>query len=416
MTQTLSVYLLETRAGILHLDTQRRFVFQYDQDWLESDQAIPLSLQLPLQANAFNDDRARPFFANLLPESELRRVIARKLGISEQNDFALLEAVGGECAGAVSLFPDDVQPDARPEYRQLTDHELNQLIEEMPGRPMLAGETGIRLSLAGAQNKLPVYFDGQQISIPMGGIPSSHILKPPIAGIPHSVENEIFCMRLAGQLGLPVPAVQILQKAQPLYLIRRYDREPDSSGGLLRIHQEDFCQALGVTPEAKYEIEGGPGLKDCFNLLREYSIQPAADISLLLDWTIFNFFVGNADAHAKNISLLLTDKGPRLAPFYDLMCTAVYPQFAKRMAMKTGNENRPDWIIERKWQTFAEEVGVGFRLVQKKLDDVSKTILDGAEQVANQLRGQCGDCDFYNEIIGVITMRCKKINRISGKH
>ena len=412
MSESLSVYLREDIVGVLHLDTQRRFVFQYNQNWLENDQAIPLSLHLPLQAKAFNDDRARPFFANLLPESEPRRVIARKLGISEQNDFALLEAVGGECAGAVSLLPDDVQADTNPEYRLLTDRELNTLIEEMPNRPMLAGEAGIRLSLAGAQNKLPVYFDGQQVSLPMGGAPSSHILKPPIAGIPHTVENETFCMRMAEQLGLPVPAVQILQKAQPLYLISRYDRESDTRGGLLRIHQEDFCQALGVPPDAKYEVEGGPGLKDCFNLVREHSIQPAADISLLLDWVIFNFFVGNADAHAKNVSLLLTDKGPGLAPFYDLMCTAVYPQLATRMAMKIGNENRPDWIIELRWQTFAEEISVNYRLVQKKLNDVSKTILDMAEQVTNQLQGQYGGCDIYGEIIDVINIRCKKIDRI----
>ena len=412
MSQSLSVYLRDASVGVLHLDTRRRFVFQYNQNWLESDQAIPLSLHLPLQTEAFSDDRARPFFANLLPESEPRRVIARKLGISEQNDFALLEAVGGECAGAVSLLPDDVQSDTNPDYRLLTARELNTLIEEMPNRPMLAGEAGVRLSLAGAQNKLPVYFDGQHISLPMGGAPSSHILKPPIAGIPHTVENEAFCMRMADLMGLPVPAIQILQKAQPLYLISRYDRELNTMGGLLRIHQEDFCQALGVPPDAKYEVEGGPGLKDCFNLVREHSIQPAADISLLLDWVIFNFFIGNADAHAKNISLLLTDKGPELAPFYDLMCTAVYPQLAKRMAMKIGNENRPDWIIERRWQTFAEEISVNYRLVQKKLNDVSKTILDKAEQVTNQLQGQYGDCDIYGEIIDVIDIRSKKVDRI----
>ena len=412
MSQSLVVYLRETIVGALHLDTQRRFVFQYDKNWLESNQAIPLSLQLPLQAEAFNDDRTRPFFANLLPESGLRRVIAQKLGLSEQNDFALLEAIGGECAGAVSLLPEDVQPDAHSDYKLLTSGELNRLIEELPNRPMLAGEAGIRLSLAGAQNKLPVYFGDQHISLPIGGASSSHILKPPITGFAHTVENETFCMRMAKQMDLTVPIVQILQQAQPLYLINRYDREPDASGGLRRQHQEDFCQALGVPPDAKYEVEGGPGLKDCFNLVREHSIQPAADIRLLLDWVIFNYFVGNADAHAKNISLLLTDEGPRLAPFYDLMSTAVYPQLATRMAMKIGSENRPEWIIERRWRAFSEEIGVNFRLVQKRLNDVSRTILAEAGQVANQLQEQYGECDIYQAIIGVINDRCQKIDRM----
>ena len=333
-------------------------------------------------------------------------MIARKLGLSEQNDFALLEVLGGECAGAVSLLPEDVQPDAHPDYRLLTSGELNTLIEGLPNRPMLAGEAGIRLSLAGAQNKLPVYFDDLQISLPMSGAPSSHILKPPMAGLPHTVENETFCMRVARQMGLPVPMVQILQEAQPLYLISRYDREPGASGGLRRLHQEDFCQALGVPPDTKYEAEGGPGLKDCFNLVREHSIQPVADIKVLLDWVILNYFIGNADAHAKNISLLLTDEGPRLAPFYDLMCTAVYPQLATRMAMEIGSENRPEWIIEGRWRAFSEEIGVNFRLVHKRLNEVSRTILDGAGQVTNQLQEQYGECDICQEIIGVLNDRC----------
>ena len=123
MSQSLNVYLRETKVGFLRLDTQRRFVFQYNQEWLESDRAFPLSLQLPLQPAKFGDHPARPFFANLLPESELRRVIAKKLGLSVQNDFALLEAVGGECAGAVSLFSDNVQLKANPEERPLTERE-----------------------------------------------------------------------------------------------------------------------------------------------------------------------------------------------------------------------------------------------------------------------------------------------------
>lgn len=412
MSQSLNVYLRETKVGFLRLDTQRRFVFQYNQDWLESDRAFPLSLQLPLQPEKFGDNQARPFFANLLPESELRRVIAKKLGLSVQNDFALLEAVGGECAGAVSLISDNVQLNANPEYRLLTDRELDTIIDEMPHRPMLAGEEGMRLSLAGAQHKLPVYFDGRRISLPMGGAPSNHILKPPIQNIPDSVENETFCMKLAKQLDLPVPNVQILQKTQPLYLIDRYDRRTNKEGEIHRIHQEDFCQALGVPPDAKYEAEGGPGLAACFKILRDYSIQPVADINVLLDWVIFNFLIGNSDAHAKNISLLLSENGPRLAPFYDLLCTAIYPQLAERMAMKIDKENRPDWIIERKWQAFAEEIGINYRLVKNKLNDLSGTILDAAVEVIDQLQGQYGVCEVYGRITDVMSARCNKIQRM----
>ena len=411
MSQSLNVLLRDQRVGTLWLDEGRRFVFQYTEAWLEQAQAVPLSIHLPLRASVFDDLQARPFFANLLPESELRRVIARRLGLSEQNDFALLEVMGGECAGAVSLLPDGQLPDGTPEYRPLAADELDQLVDELPNRPMLAGEAGIRLSLAGAQNKLPVFFDGKAVHLPMGGAASSHILKPPIERVAHSVENETFCMQLARAVGLNVPRTEILQQAKPLYVVTRYDRERSSSGELLRIHQEDFCQALGVPPDTKYEAEGGPSLAQCFTLVREQSTQPAADIGALLDWVIFNVLIGNADAHAKNVSLLLTDGGPQLAPFYDLMCTALYPELAERMAMKVGGENRPDWIIERKWQAFADEVGIKYRLIEKKLKDFSESLPDQAAKTAQALTQLYGNCAIYKEIQELIKARCAKTQR-----
>lgn len=409
MSQTLNVYLRTNKVGRLWLDAGRHFIFQYDENWLADTKAVPLSLGLPLQSAPFEDDQARPFFANLLPESDLRRMIARKLGLSEQNDFALLEAVGGECAGAVSLLPDDTPLVGEGSYRVLNDGELNTLIAELPKRPMLAGEQGIRLSLAGAQNKLPVFYDGEHVNLPMGTAPSSHILKPPIAQYQHTVQNEAYCMQLAARAGLPVPAVTILHKAEPLYLITRYDREHDAQGNIVRLHQEDFCQALGIAPDMKYEKEGGPSLKDCFDLLRAQSIQPVADLRVLLDWVIFNYLIGNADAHAKNISLMLTDQGPRLAPFYDLMCTAVYPDLTDRLAMKIGGEDRPDWVIERRWQSFAEEIGIGYKLVCQRLIYMKEAVLEMATQLIQDANLKQNQCKIYDEILAVIQQRRKKL-------
>jgi len=156
MSNTLEVYLLKEHVGRLTLDKKRKFVFQYEKEWIARKHALPLSLSLPLQEAAFEDDAARPFFANLLPESELRTMISRQLHVSEGNDFALLEAVGGECAGAVSLLPEGVLWSDDGEYQALNDYALNRLVREMPQKPMLVGEGNIRLSLAGAQNKLPV--------------------------------------------------------------------------------------------------------------------------------------------------------------------------------------------------------------------------------------------------------------------
>lgn len=406
MASLLNVYWHQDIVGTLHLDEGRHFVFQYAPDWLKRENPVPLSLSLPLQAEAYNNDRARPFFANLLPESDLRRSIARKLGLSEQNDFALLEAVGGECAGAVSLLPEGQVPGSDGRYRPLDDKQLNILITELPTRPMLAGEEGIRLSLAGAQNKLPVYFDGNQISLPMGNATSSHIVKPPIKHYPQTVENETFCMLLATRMDLPVPDITILHKAEPLYLITRYDRQQSNQQDhITRLHQEDFCQALGIAPDMKYEKEGGPSLKACFELLRHNSIQPVADVRNLLHWVVFNYLIGNADAHAKNIALLFTRSGPALAPFYDLMCTVVYAELTDRIAMKIGGEDRPDWIITRRWQQFAEEIDVGYKLVKQTLESMSERIITEAKMVQKEFNKQYGECALIENIINIIKTR-----------
>lgn len=206
----LTVYLNATRVGQLQLDAQRRFVFQYDAAWLADANAVPLSLSLPLRAEPYENDSARPFFSNLLPEAQLREAIARKLGLSETNDYGLLEAIGGECAGAVSLYPDQSQPVSGGNYQPLDEQALHTLIEQMPKHPMLAGEGGMRLSLAGVQNKLPVYFDGHSVSLPQGAMPSSHILKPAIREYQNSVFNEAYCMQLAKAVGLTVPEVTLL--------------------------------------------------------------------------------------------------------------------------------------------------------------------------------------------------------------
>ena len=413
MSTILNVYLKSEKIGTLQLDDSRRFIFTYDKDWLQLETAVPLSISLPLQQEPFQDDHARSFFSNLLPESELRRIIARKLGLSENNDFALLEAVGGECAGAVSLLPEDTKPGGEQSYRDLTDDQLNELVNELPKRPLLAGEKGIRLSLAGAQNKLPVYYQRNGVvSLPIGEAASSHILKPPMENYSHTVENEAFCMQLAFDTGLTVPGVDMLHKQVNLYLIERYDRVAAEDGRLLRNHQEDCCQALGVAPDQKYEREGGPGLQQCFTLVRDKSILPAKDVSRLLDWVIFNYLIGNADAHAKNISLLLDHQGPHLAPFYDLMCTAIYDGLTDRLAMKIGGKDKPDWIIERYWQIFADDIDVNYKLVRNRLAYMKEAVRDVAPVTRDTFVEKHGDCEVYAQIIEIIEARADKITNI----
>lgn len=383
MTAWLLVRIDEDVVGRLWLDTKKRFCFQYDKEWLERSR-FPLSLSLPLRADPYADDESHPFFANLLPEEKIRAVIARNLGVSLNNDYGLLERIGGDCAGAVSLYPESGEPKCESgTYSQLTLDELNAIIGELPQRPLLAGEKGIRLSLAGAQKKLPVFFDEQHYNLGYGTAPSNYIIKPAIENLDGTVENEALCMALAGEVGLDVPRSFIHQHGETrVFVIKRYDRVT-TADGTRRLHQEDFCQALGVPPEFKYETEGGPSLAACFDLVRRTSVRSGKDVLSLLNWVIFNYLIGNSDAHGKNISLLLLPEGPMLAPFYDLLSTRIYAHYglAEGLAMKIGGENDPTAIQKKHWEQFAEEVGIKPRLVLTRVIDISQKIQSASLQL-----------------------------------
>jgi serine/threonine-protein kinase HipA len=385
MTAGLLVRIDEDVVGRLWLDARKRFCFQYAREWLELSR-IPLSLSLPLRTEPYADDESHPFFANLLPEDKIRAVIARNLGISLNNDYGLLERIGGDCAGAVSLCPETGELKREPgAYRQLSLDELNTIISELPQHPLLAGEKGIRLSLAGAQKKLPIFYDEQNYHLGYGNAPSNYIIKPAIDNLDGTVENEAFCMALAHTVGLDVPRSFIHQHGETrLFIVKRFDRLIVDDG-TRRLHQEDFCQALHIPPEFKYEAEGGPSLAACFDLVRQRSIRSGKDVLSLLNWVIFNYLIGNSDAHGKNISLLLLPEGPMLAPFYDLLSTRIYAHYglAEGLAMKIGGESDPDAIQKKHWELFAEEVGIKPRLVLIRVAELAKKIETARLQLLN---------------------------------
>lgn len=423
MTKALSVYLCDEYVGRLSCDSQQRFWFQYAPEWTAKDQAQPLSLSLPIQKDVYPDEKTRPFFTNLLPESRVREALARKLGISLRNDFALLEAIGGECAGAVTLLPHGavLQKD-RLQYRALSPEDFREIIRDLPKKPFLAGESGIRLSLAGAQDKLPVYMEEDRIFLGQGASPSSHIIKPPIEGIPQSVRNEAFCMSLAQKAGLNVPHADVMilpDERDPdlgqLYVVSRYDRYRDDNGRIHRRHQEDFCQAMGLMAETKYESEGGPTLADCFRLVDRFSSRPALDRKALLDWTVFNYLIHNADGHAKNLSILLSSTEIRLAPFYDLMCTGVYEGINEKLAMKIGGENRPQWIQPRHWMRLGEAAGIRPAFALKRLKEMAKRLQRIAPVLADRQHALWGPSSIVEQIQHLIARQAAQVLRHSDK-
>jgi serine/threonine-protein kinase HipA len=404
---------LEVYMGLGHVGTlsreNGRLAFRYNRQWLDDPGSHPLSLSLPLREAPFDDSETRTWFGNLLPEGDFLNAVARRLGRSTGDVFGLLVDLGGECAGAVSLLPMGQSPLEAGHYQRLNEDELYALVSASPPLPLLAGERGMRLSLAGAQNKVPVYVDETGIHKATDNLATTHILKPPIRAaiaLPHTVENETFCMQLAGKLGLVVPNALVGGvRNRSFYQVERFDRRRNQ-GRIERLHQEDFCQALGVEANLKYEESGGPSLTDIWRLLRNHSSAPAVDGRQLLQWVGFNFLIGNADAHGKNIALLYGEDGSvRLAPFYDLLCTTVYPELDQRLALRLGGERRPERLRRRHWEKLSEELAVAPRAVFGELERLTRTIEKTAEALAGEFtaRYDCGET--MNAILEVIRSR-----------
>ena len=412
----MEVWLLGAHIGTLW-QIEGRLSFAY-----APGATAALSQSLPIRPEPFDDRASRPFFAGLLPEGGKRKQIAKTLQVSTQNDYALLKSLGGECAGAVTLLEPGQSPpapDAPLEVRWLNATQLLQMLDEMPLRPMRAGEDGLRLSLAGAQDKLPVVLDtdGLRTGLPLNGSPSSHILKPPIAGIDGSVFNEAFCMALAAALKLDVARTHIQAVAdgaqqRHCLLVERYDRQAVAltlavaAQSRQRLHQEDFCQALEVVSEHKYQNEGGPSLTQAFALLRRATRPSAPQTLKLLDYVVFNALIGNHDAHGKNFSLLYTPAGAVLAPLYDALCTAVYPQLTEKMAMKIGSKYKFSEVMARHWEQFATEAALSPAQVKKHILDIAKRLPNLAHTTQATFQSQGNSHPIIDQIVALIDQRC----------
>ena len=391
MTRALAVWWEGVVAGSLTMDRHGAMRFAYDAGWLTDPSAPALSFALPKRPEPFRPRECRPFFEGLLPEGAQRDAVAAALGISSANEFRLLERLGGEVAGALTLWPAGEappSPKAAGATAPLSARELADLLERLDARPFLAGENGLRLSLAGAQSKMPVVLVGGRIALPAPGQPTTHILKPPIARFEATTENEAFAMRLAARMGLEVAPVEARTAGldRPCLLVTRYDRQESLDGSVRRLHQEDFCQALGVLAGRKYAADGGPGFRQCFELVRRACSRPAVEVLKLLDAAIVQALLGNADAHGKNYSLLHRGGGVvSLAPLYDLLSTVAYPDLSPRFAMKIAGRATLREIRSGDWERFASDAGLGTPIVRRRVRELAGLALERAGAVAEEL-------------------------------
>lgn len=369
-----------------------------------------LSLSLPIEKMVFSEKNCKAYFEGLLPESEeVKKIIGQKYGINPRNDFSILKAIGYDCAGAVSFHPYEENPEDLPyEFKEITgtildDNELYQYIKELPQKPLLTSYNGLRLSLAGAQEKTAIICLNGEIEIPALDIPTTHILKPAIKDYRESVENEYICLTTAKNLGLKASNVQIGKVKEIKYLlVERYDRQIEN-GKIKRIHQEDFCQCLNIPTAYKYQNEGGVSTKNCYEIIRK-TASPAQELQELTRRIIFNYLIGNADAHGKNFSIMHLENGKiTLAPAYDLLCTRVYPELTKDMSMKIGGIYEPDRIYPKNWQIFAKEADISYRGLKEEILKMAAKLPTELEKVVNSLENTIG-----KDILAIAKENCER--------
>ena len=389
MAKELFVYIDTRKIGTLD-DKNGSLSFRYEDSYRKDPSAIPLSPWIPLREEETVGTPVRNYFENLLPEGDLRALISRAIQVSKENIFGFLEHLGGDMAGNISVLLPGEEPGQR-RYLPVARSLILEWSKNHSGKPLVLQAKDSRLSLSGAQDKLSLYLDSAGgFYLPVGDAPSTHILKPDIRfreGIAHSSLNEAFVMKLAGRVGMDVPPTEYLPEIRSL-LVKRYDRTwPEDPGGPVgRLKQEDLCQLSDVLSNKKYEAEGGLTLFQCLTLVRKYSTQPGPDTIRLIGWLAFNGAAGNMDGHAKNLSILTEQDGrTRLAPFYDLMSTSIYPDLSRKMAFKIGGENRPDWLTNRHWKKFSEEMGIKSSLVFRTVENVIRNMKKEISSVTEEL-------------------------------
>lgn len=390
----LNVYLNGRLVGRLRRETSGAIDFQYDQSWLEWEHTFPASLSLPLREDRYTGDPVIAVFDNLLPDSEdIRRRVAALSGADGIDPYSLLASIGRDCVGALQFLPDDVDPgragaiDAQP----ISDADIGDRLANLANAPLGIGDDAeFRISIAGAQDKTALLRWNGKWHLPHGTTATTHILKPQIGrrgtyDLTHSVENEHMCLEILRAFGLPVGKTQIADFAATRALVvERFDREWTTDRRLLRVPQEDCCQALSVPPVRKYENEGGPGIVDILEFLKA-SDDPDRDQLIFLQAQVLFWLLAAIDGHAKNFSVFLHPGGGfELAPLYDVM--SAQPLFVlkqvqrkdRRLAMSVGKNGHYHIheIQPHHYHQTAARAGLPKEMVDRALDEVADTLPD----------------------------------------
>lgn len=394
-------------VGTVHDTSPLRF--EYAPAWLQREDRFPLAM-IPLQAGTTDAPRVQAFFENLLPEGDLRVYLSEQRKASTL--FSLLLEVAGDTAGAFVMLPRGHAPEV-PTYEPTTWEKLARTIKARSAAAIqVEGGDGARISLAGAQDKASIaLFDGQPMR-PRGSAPSTHILKPDIrrlSKVRESAANEAIIMRTALHCGLHTAQVLYEPHTQAC-VVERFDRFVQGDGTLGRLIQYDFCQIAGLGSDRKYEKEGGPGVAQCAQIIRQHSARAAPDLQAFVQWIFFNLCVGNNDSHAKNLSLYeRPGEGMRLTPFYDLMCTRIYPGLSREFAFNIGGSVLPGDMGREQVNGLAAQIGMGPRYLHAELQALARRIPDAVDRAVREISPDLtpGGRSFADKL----TLKVKSITR-----
>ncbi|WP_027389845.1 type II toxin-antitoxin system HipA family toxin [Chrysiogenes arsenatis] len=412
-------------VGHLNENEHTLMEFRYAEAWL-TGKPFPISISLPIEARD-TWQAAHSFFAGLLPEGAMRQRVSRQYRIAENDDMGLLLAIGGDCAGALSVLPIGVISSELPIEPQLIDETT---FERLVAHRGILGGSSLstsppRFSLAGVQDKLPVISDQGRFFLPDAHNPSSHILK--FETIKRVCFAEYIANQMACKLGLNVVPTQYQTKSLgkngfAWLLIDRYDRMQSADGRLVRLHQEDILQALGMPTHAKYQSDGGVSLRGIGEMLRHYLALPAKALAQLRDWQIFNFLIGNWDGHGKNLALLYTpgSAAPTLAPFYDLVAIEFLnqltpAQYAREMALYIGDEKIPERITKPQWQLMAKHLAMPPKPLLERVAHIAEQLPYIATQCRAEFAAQHGDTAMYEKLVNMVSKRCRWTLETLGK-
>ena len=401
----LRVFLNNRLVGHLLKETGGGVEFRYDESWLARDRAIPVSLSLPLREDAFRGAPVLAVFENLLPDSEtLCRRIAEKVGAEGTESYSLLSRIGRDCVGALQFIPggdDPFNDTSAIEGQPVSDEDIEKLLKNLKHAPLgLERDQEFRISVAGAQEKTALLFHENKWWKPHGTTPTTHLIKTQIGTLPsgidlsNSVENEFYCLKLMAAFGLPVNHVEIKEFGKTKALvIERFDRTWSKDGRLLRIPQEDCCQALSTPPTRKYQSEGGPGMVGILTLLKG-SDTPAEDQKSFLKAQILYWLIGATDGHAKNFSIFLGPGGRfKMTPLYDVLTAQLSldaRQIVKKqmkLAMSVGDNRhyRIDEIQGRHFVQTVERAGLPAITARNALEEIAKDAEAAMKAVEKQL-------------------------------